>query len=265
VPCGSLGYLPLHAAWTPDTGRPTGRRYALDEVAFAYAPNARAHNAAHRGTGRPLLAAPLVVSGGTGLPAVGREAAELASLLPGAQVLTGGAATPNAVLSALRDCTLAHVGSHAASNPTEPLSSRIDLEGGPLQAHRLPGARLTRARLVVLSACETAVVGRDAPDEAVGISTALLQAGATGVIASLWAVPDEPTALLVRELYRGLLADGRHPHVALRDAQVRLRDATNAELAAEDADAALRDDPLWRTSQRYAHPYNWAAFTYAGA
>ena len=42
VPTGPLGLLPLHAAWTPARGKATKRRYALDAVAFRYAPSARA-------------------------------------------------------------------------------------------------------------------------------------------------------------------------------------------------------------------------------
>jgi hypothetical protein len=43
---GLLGVLPLHAAWTPEKSKPTGRRYALDQVTLSYAPNARALSAA---------------------------------------------------------------------------------------------------------------------------------------------------------------------------------------------------------------------------
>src|SRR5262249_26179250 len=45
-PTGLLDRLPLHAAWTEDPAAPTGRRYALDGIAFSYAPSARALAAA---------------------------------------------------------------------------------------------------------------------------------------------------------------------------------------------------------------------------
>ena len=41
IPGGLLSLLPLHAAWTEDAGAPTGRRYALDEITFTYAPSVR--------------------------------------------------------------------------------------------------------------------------------------------------------------------------------------------------------------------------------
>lgn len=42
IPLGLLGLLPLSAAWTTDSSTPTGRRYVLDSLTIAYAPNARA-------------------------------------------------------------------------------------------------------------------------------------------------------------------------------------------------------------------------------
>jgi tetratricopeptide (TPR) repeat protein len=41
IPTGYLSLLPLHAAWTPDPDRPTGKRYAIDDIHFTYTPNAR--------------------------------------------------------------------------------------------------------------------------------------------------------------------------------------------------------------------------------
>ena len=40
IPTGRLALLPLYAAWTEDKTRPTGRRYALAELCFSYAPSA---------------------------------------------------------------------------------------------------------------------------------------------------------------------------------------------------------------------------------
>lgn len=57
-------------------------------------------------------------------------------------------------------------------------------------------------RLVTLSACETRVVGPQLLDEAVSLPSALLQAGFSGVMASLWSVSDISTAMLMEYLYR---------------------------------------------------------------
>ena len=52
------------------------------------------------------------------------------------------------------------------------------------------------ARLVVLSACETAIPGTQSLDEVRSLPSGLLQAGVPGVVGSLWAVSQLSTALL---------------------------------------------------------------------
>jgi CHAT domain-containing protein len=53
-------------------------------------------------------------------------------------------------------------------------------------------------RLAILSACETGMIGTKNADEAISLPTGLLQAGVAAVIASLWAVSDLSTMLLLR-------------------------------------------------------------------
>lgn len=106
---------------------------------------------------------------------------------------------------------------------------------GVLTAREIAGLR-TGARLVVMSACETAR-GLLARGEGLqGMVRAWLFAGAESVIASLWEVDDESTALLMEALYRELLAG-----VSIREALVA-------------AKRTLMDDPKW------GHPSFWAAF-----
>ena len=46
IPTGYLSLLPLHATWAEDETHPTRRRYALDDIHFTYAPNAKSLTAA---------------------------------------------------------------------------------------------------------------------------------------------------------------------------------------------------------------------------
>lgn len=108
-------------------------------------------------------------------------------------------------------------------------------DGGVLTAREITGLR-TGARLVVMSACETARGMLSRGEGMQGMVRAWLFAGAESVIASLWEVDDESTARLMEELYRQLLAGA-----SIREA-----------LAA--AKRLLMDDPRW------AHPSYWAAF-----
>ena len=94
---------------------------------------------------------------------------------------------------------------------------------------------------MVLSACETGLYDIDRnPDEFVGLPATFMQAGAAGVVGSLWLVDDLATALLMAKFYDLHLGGpkgsgpkgGLAPPTALRQAQAWLRDSTRMELAA---------------------------------
>ena len=59
------------------------------------------------------------------------------------------------------------------------------------------------AELVVLSACDTGN-GKITGDGVIGLSRSLITAGVPSVIASLWSVPDAPTAFLMTQFYKNL-------------------------------------------------------------
>ena len=76
------------------------------------------------------------------------------------------------------------------------------------------------ADLVVLSACATAVSGGHAGDEGLrGLVAPLIEAGARGVAATLWAVDDQAQRLLVSRFYQRL-ARGESTASALRGAKL---------------------------------------------
>lgn len=99
----------------------------------------------------------------------------------------------------------------------------------------------------------------EAADEALGLSTAFLAAGAAGVVATLWPVDDYSTALLMSRFYESLIETGSrpgHPHggdpaAALRAAQLWLR-----ALTPEDEETYLDRHPQLkaRRSARQARP-----------
>jgi CHAT domain-containing protein len=87
---------------------------------------------------------------------------------------------------------------------------------------RLPGAPH-----LVLSACDTGLGGVRLPDEALGLGSALLAAGARSVVASLWPLDDELAAGFMGECHRRLAA-GVAPAEALAAVQ---RDAAGEQPA----------------------------------
>jgi CHAT domain-containing protein len=101
---------------------------------------------------------------------------------------------------------------------------------------------------VVLSACSTALSGGHAGDEGLrGLVAPLIEAGARGVAATLWAVDDEAQRLLVRRFYQRL-ARGETTAGALRGAKL---DAIRDGAAPRDwAAMVLWGDPLARPLAR---------------
>jgi CHAT domain-containing protein len=97
-------------------------------------------------------------------------------------------------------------------------------DGGILTAEAIATLPLDHLELAVLSACETGL-GDGAGGEGVfGLQRAFHIAGARNVVASLWKVDDQATAMLMQLFYRNLW-QGRPsvaPLVALRQAQLEL-------------------------------------------
>jgi CHAT domain-containing protein len=70
-------------------------------------------------------------------------------------------------------------------------------------------------------------------DEVLSLATILIGAGAAGVVASLWAVNDYATAVLMSRFYE-FLANGEPAPRALRNAQLWLRDLSDTEAGAPE-------------------------------
>ena len=105
---------------------------------------------------------------------------------------------------------------HAATASTSGDSISSLLHAAQIARLRLP------ARLAVLASCSSAG-GRIQNGEGVaGLSGAFLAAGVPAVVASLWPVNDEATALLMQAFYRAL-SKGATVADALRQAQTQLR------------------------------------------
>ena len=290
VPTGLLALLPLHAAWTPDPARPTGRRYFLDDYAVRYAPSAtglaRARGIADGVQGQALLAIdePQPVQGNR-LPNSRLEVAAIADLFPDRVVLPGGQATRQAMLDALPGKSVVHFSCHGFNNWDDPLKTGLVMaHDEPLTVRDLMALGGLDARLAALSACETGIVGRKLPDEVIAFPTALLQAGFAGVAASLWSVADESTAMLMIRFYRLWQEDGLEPVYALRAAQRWLRDTTNQERAdyfdrfrprvssalrmPGEAAAGLYTKAMIHKegldARSFSHPFWWSAFYLTG-
>lgn len=154
--------------------------------------------------------------------------------------------------------------------------------------------KLSGCELVVLSACDTQK-GIPVGETIMSLPLGFFQAGAPSVVASLWEVDDEATALLMKRFYENLLGQftesrsiGRRDYSpsqrmskadALREAKHWLRTLDPVEVQRlrrelSPSDGALSGMPssdgsrgarISPASERdYSHPYYWAAFVLIG-
>jgi CHAT domain-containing protein len=274
IPTGYLSLLPLHAAWTEDWTEdpraPTGKRYALDEIHFTYAPNAKSLTAAGAIAAQVNTESMLAIDNPRNdLPNSEREVKSAIASFLQSTVLRHDAATVDAVRSKLPEVAIAHFSCHGTANLTDPLNSGLQMSDGLLTLKDIFGLNLAEGdrglRLAILSACETGLIGIENADEAVSLPTGLLQAGVAAVIASLWSVSDLSTMLLLSKFYDLWRKQSLPPDQALRQAQIWLRDSTNGEIAEAGLLFIPPNTPPEIVHQRpYAHPFHWAAFSYTG-
>jgi CHAT domain-containing protein len=99
------------------------------------------------------------------------------------------------------------------------------------------------ADLVVLSACETGLGKIQQGEGIIGLTRALLYAGAKNIIVSLWEVADESTSDLMVNFYKNTLAG-------------------KGQLSYSEA---LRNAKLKMIGEgKYAHPLYWSPFILIG-
>jgi CHAT domain-containing protein len=241
LPTGALGILPVGLAQDP-----VSQRRLADDYEIAYAPSLEALTAAQIRLATTALRTLAVIINPTGdLAGTEKEGAIVASHFPsnGRTLLEGEAATPEAVLAALKGRSYWHFASHGDFDWDDPRQSALLMHGrAPLSVERLlQTGGLGRPRLVVLSACETGLydIDRNA-DEFIGLPGTFTALGAAGVLGTLWPVSDDATALLIARFYELHMGAGLPPSAALSRAQAWLRETTNDDLAAYAKLAASR-------------------------
>jgi CHAT domain-containing protein len=130
---------------------------------------------------------------------------------------------------------------------------------------------LSGLELAVLSACETGLGDMAGGEGTFGLQRAFHLAGTRDVIASLWKVPDRPTAALMARFYHNLWDKGLPPVEALRQAQLEIyrHPEKIPELAAGFRGKFVEvpgteETPVKPGADGKAHPRLWAAFTLSG-
>ncbi|MCP4351665.1 MAG: CHAT domain-containing protein [Desulfobacterales bacterium] len=287
IPAGLLTLLPLHAAWTYDETTPTGRKYALDVLRISYAPNAGTLAEA-TSIAKQICPDSILAVDDPELPTDKQllysqyevESAVSTFSENRCQVLRRGSATRDAVLKELPHYSVLHFSCHGITDFTNSLNSGLWMAYEEfLSLKDLWELRLKGVRMATLSACETGIPGVQLPDEVVNLASGLLQAGAAGVVSSLWLVSDLSTMMLMTRFYDNWREKKLEPVEALRQAQIWVRDSTNGEKLdyfkelekAQSGKSKISHDALkWIhkairfSDPDFTNPYYWAAFQYTG-
>ncbi len=232
------------------------------------------------------------------LPGTAGEAKALGDILSGVQVWTGAQAT-EAMLKQVSGPSILHIATHGFFLPdqgpsgSEPAADRgisasqtqtggenpllragLALAGvnqhqsgagedGVLTALEAAGLDLWGTKLVVLSACETALGEVKNGDGVYGLRRALVLAGSESQVMSLWQVSDAATRDLMTAYYKRLQAgDGRTE--GLRQVQLTMiMSGTQNTKSGEQRGIGIDKGPRTQLEDR-SHPFFWASFIQSG-
>ena len=200
-------------------------------------------------------------------------AAHLTAVGVGVTLLEGDAAAAANLTPQLRRTDVVHVAGHGCADPLLDRDNFLCLADGDHTFTDLGFSRSrTALRIAVLSACQTGLHAMRVPEEVSGLAADLVAAGTACVVASLWTVRDDSTALLMARFYELMTASSRDsllslfgPAVALAKAQQWLRELTVEDeqqyvmsLRAEGFRLDIRGGP--EGCHPYESPLDWAAF-----
>lgn len=135
-------------------------------------------------------------------------------------VLLGAAATAEAVHAQLETHDVIHLACHGSHRADNPLLSSLQLADRAVTAAEIADWPL-RGQLVVLNACWSGRHGYEGNvDEPLGLTRALIAAGARAVVVNRWHVGDVTACDVITRLYRALRDNS--PPAALRTVQREL-------------------------------------------
>jgi CHAT domain len=146
---------------------------------------------------------------------VGSEdaARAISEVYPQARLLLGSAATEKAVLKALTGSRRVHISTHGLHNVSAPSFQCLFVQPEPpddgiIHAFELLRLDLRGLDLVTFAACETALGRFDVADNLRGIPAALLIAGVSTIIGTLWNVEAKTAARFFTAFYQILKEQG---------------------------------------------------------
>lgn len=300
VPHKFLHLVPLHAIRLR-----TGAMWC-DTVTILYAPSASvlyrlidATPVADSTSVHASVEKAAVIAGQSTDRSYEREAETIARIM-GSVSIPGAERDTKEIVELIADADYIHFACHGMYDHTSPM-------GGGLQCVRRDGTvetrtpreeqsasqgwltlgevfeqvRLSRAPIVVLSACESGIsMIEQSHDEYIGLPAGFLYAGARTVVSSLWQVADPAVELLMTRMTQELARGARVPEalqiaqqwlrtlpreVALTEVSALLKADGNLSVA-DDVENVYREFPILKGAEAcpFENPYWWAGFTING-
>ncbi len=258
VPDKSFYYLSFASLQSPQTGK-----YLLEEFVSFLSPSASVFILCTESARRyenPKSESILVIGNPAfdkksnpdlqDLPSAETEAKETAKLYGSYSSFVGQAATKDRILEKFRDTNIIHFAGHYIVNENAQMQSKMVLakssaiQGNEdLSADEIFNHKPQNTKLVILSACQTAIEHYYNGEGMIGAARTFLATGTPLVIASQWSVDSKATAELMIKFHRYRKQQNLTTVMALREAQL---------------------DLLSQAETNYSQPFYWAAFLSIG-
>lgn len=131
------------------------------------------------------------------IPSVKDELKKIVDIVPHDDLITlgnsngpdfeGKHTTVENVVKGLQRANVLHVACHGVQDRNDPLKSGLVLAGGKmLTVEEIMKLNLPNAHTAILSACHTASNDAAVPDESINLASALLYAGFSSILGTMW-------------------------------------------------------------------------------
>ena len=214
IPFGRLSTLPFEALLTEKIKSDLSfaeMPYLNNDLAISYAYSSALLKPISGSTGTTaLLCAPVTFDELPSLPGTEQEVSELTGILKGKGYNTTVRLQREANENELKQLAgqqfnYVHLATHGMVNEMNPALSRVYLKAGGAEDGNLYTGEIynltLKSNLVTLSACETGLGKLSKGEGVIGLTRALLFAGASNLVVSLWQVADDSTSDLMTSFY----------------------------------------------------------------
>lgn len=272
VPHRSLHFLPFQALQNQNG------KFFIEQYVVSYAPSSSVYNycmSQNPEGGSSFLGLALGdinIGNYPGLPGTEVEVNQLAKIYPSFNKQTKSDFLETSFKQGASNYNYIHIATHGVFNKQQPLYSYLlmgasNQDDGRLTVNEIFGLDI-KSKVVVLSACETAMGDLTEADELIGLSRAFIYAGAPEVVVSLWKVDDATTAWLMTRFHQ-YLSGGYKSAEAITFAQRDLiqrnfKASQGRGLREIDLEPQIRSVINSKTSSGARNPYFWAPFILIG-